>query len=93
MNEEDKLTPLQQRIVDLLLEHGGVLRYDALAYKLWPPEKFPKAWRYSSNGGPHGWCMPLGKALRILRDKEIAQERYAPFRRGDIVLAYKYRKG
>lgn len=70
-----KLTPLKQRIVDALTEMPTrSMSYFSLACKLWPPEKHPKAWRYSSNGGPHGWAMPLGRALRELKDAKVAYE-------------------
>lgn len=85
-----KLTPLKQRIVDLLAAMPARrMSYSDLAYKLWPPEQYPKAWRYSSNGGPHGWAMPLGRALRELREAGLAYEsrpRGGGAGHGDVVL-------
>ncbi len=73
--ERAKLTPLQQRIVAALtVAPRQRLGYHDLALHLWPHETHPRAWRYSSNGGPHGWCMPLGTALRKLREAGIAHE-------------------
>ena len=70
-----RLTPLKQRIVDALTAAPrGRMPYHDLAEHLWPPEAHPRAWRYSSNGGPHGWAIPLGRALRELREAGIAQE-------------------
>lgn len=69
------LTPLQQRIVAALtVAPRQRIGYHDLALHLWPHETHPRAWRYSSNGGPHGWCMPLGTALRKLREAGIAHE-------------------
>lgn len=69
-----RLTPLKQRIVDALLKApNNRLCYQDLAGVLWPYETNPKAWRYSSNGGPPGWAMPLGKALREMHKAGIAQ--------------------
>ena len=84
-----KLTPLKQKIVDALLSEGGrQLNYHYLASKLWPPDKHPKAWNYSSNGGPHGWSLAYGRALRELREEGIAKELLPKYEtgRGDVVL-------
>jgi hypothetical protein len=63
------------------------MHYNELGHLMWPPETSPKAWRYSSNGGPPGWCMPMGKALRALREAGIAHEKYNPNGgRGDVCL-------
>ncbi len=85
-----KLTPLKQRIVAALsAAPGRRMAYYDLARKLWPPEQRPKAWRYSCNGGPHGWAMPLGRALRELREAGLAYES-RPYGggagHGDVVL-------
>lgn len=86
------LSPLKQRIVDLLRAvPERRMSYYELATKLWPPNVFPKAWNYSSNGGPHGWAMPLGRALRELRDSQIAQElpsKSCGHNHGDVVLMH-----
>lgn len=43
----------------------GPLDSYALAAILWPADS--KAWRCSSNGGPPGWVLPLGKAIKRLK--------------------------
>jgi len=74
-----ELTPLKRRIVDALKAAPRArMPYHDLAAHLWPHDEHPRAWRYSSNGGPHGWAMPLGRALRELREAGIAQELRAP---------------
>ncbi len=92
-----RLTPLKQRIVGVLLNApNNRLCYHDLAGTLWPHETNPKAWRYSSNGGPPGWAMPLGKALRELHEAGIA---HAQGRvgggpgHGDVVLLSTYWQG
>ena len=86
----ETLTPLKRRIVDALAAAPRErMDYHDLAAHLWPPETHPRAWRYSSNGGPHGWAMPLGRALRELREAGIAQETCRPDStagRGQVVL-------
>jgi hypothetical protein len=39
------------------------LSYHELALRVFPGEQFPRAWRYSSNGGPPGCYMALSAAL------------------------------
>lgn len=81
------LTPLKQRIVDALRAAPRQrVGYHALADHLWPSDTFPKAWRCSSNGGPPGWAMPLGRALRELREAGIAHESHNGRSHGDVVL-------
>lgn len=81
-----KLTPLKARIVAAPRRR---LSYHALALHLRPPETNPRAWRRSSNGGPHGWAMPLGRALRELHTAQQASE-LAPVGggpgHGDVIL-------
>jgi hypothetical protein len=59
-----KRPSLVDRIDALLTEAGRPLTTWELARKLWPPQEKSRAWRVSSNGGPHGWVMPLGAAIR-----------------------------
>ena len=72
--ERAKLTPLKQRIVDALRGRGDV-SYWTLAYELWPPATHPRAWRHAAKGGPHGWAMPLGRALGEMHRDGIVYER------------------
>ncbi|OGT89259.1 MAG: hypothetical protein A2286_14125 [Gammaproteobacteria bacterium RIFOXYA12_FULL_61_12] len=85
-----RFRPLKQRIIDALTaEPERRMSYHSLAYKLWPPEQHPKAWNYSSNGGPPGWAMPLGRALRELKEAKLAYEsvpRGGGAGHGDVIL-------
>ncbi len=40
--------------------------YHELMRLVFPEREYPKAWRYSMNGGPPGCAMSFGKALREL---------------------------
>jgi hypothetical protein len=40
------------------------MKYWDLMCDVFPQDEYPKAWNYSSNGGPPGCCMALGAALR-----------------------------
>ena len=84
-----KLTPLKRRIVAALEgAPGGRMSYYTLADTLWPSEKFPKAWRCRAEGGPPAIAMPLGKALRELRQMGIAYEKKPrnTAGHGDVIL-------
>lgn len=59
-----KRQPIRERIHAALVEAGGKLAYDRLAYKVFPPNDYPRAWNYSVNGGPPGCYMALTAALR-----------------------------
>jgi hypothetical protein len=59
---------LHQRILEALDDAGGQISYYALKHKIWPHDQFPKAHRHSSNGGPPGIAMVLGRALREMHD-------------------------
>lgn len=84
------LTPLKRRIIEVLDSSPRKrLNYHDLAKVLWPTHLHPKAWNYSSNGGPPGWAMPLGRALRELSKAGIAHELRDPDRRrahADVIL-------
>jgi hypothetical protein len=56
-------TPIRERIRTAF---GGRTRmkYFDLMCDVFPPDEYPRAWRYSHNGGPPGCCMALGRALR-----------------------------
>ncbi len=59
-----KRIPIKQRIVTALQENNGILEYQSLLYIVFPPDQYPGAYRNSSNGGPPGCAMALGRALR-----------------------------
>jgi len=40
--------------------------YHDLMREVFPESEYPKAFRYSTNGGPPGCAMAFGKALRVL---------------------------
>lgn len=62
------LTPLQRRIVDALRKMPGQrAEWHDLGRMLWPMDTQPQAWNYSSNGGPPGWAMSLGRAVGQLQ--------------------------
>jgi hypothetical protein len=66
------LTPLQRRICTALALHvRGRMSYAELAEALWPPGQHPRAWRYSSNGGPPGCYMALSRAIGQLVRRAI----------------------
>jgi hypothetical protein len=60
-----KLPILKDRIRAALA--AGELTYADLAYRVFPEEQFPKAFRYQANGGPPGCYMALSRALREMR--------------------------
>jgi hypothetical protein len=35
-----------------------------LALKVWPVEKYPRAWGYASHGGPPNWVRTWGAAVK-----------------------------
>ena len=83
----EDLTPLQARIVEALkTQPRQRMNYHSLMYALWPPEQHPKAWRYSSNGGPPGCAMAFGRALRQLQSAKMVWETHEEAGRGDILL-------
>lgn len=38
--------------------------YDDMLRAVFPEKEYPRAWRYSSNGGPPGCAMAFGRAVR-----------------------------
>lgn len=56
--------PIIDRIRDAFGEDEFELSYHTLADRVFPKEQFPRAWRYSSNGGPPGCYMALSAAIR-----------------------------
>jgi len=45
--------------------HQGI-SYWTLQVAVFPESDYPRAWNYSSNGGPPGCAMSFGRALREL---------------------------
>jgi hypothetical protein len=63
---------LHDRILAALSEFkDGKAAYRALMYKVWPPDKYPRAYRHSANGGPPGVAMIYGRALRELHEQGL----------------------
>ena len=61
-NNRDQVIKIKQRILDAL--SNGKMTYADLSMKVFPHDKYPKAWNYASNGGPPGCYMALSRALR-----------------------------
>ncbi|RBO54081.1 hypothetical protein DSD19_06365 [Rhodovulum sp. BSW8] len=57
---------------------SGKTEYHALARQVFPGDITPRAWRYSSHGGPPGCYMALSKAIREmgLHEGFAAHSRY-----------------
>lgn len=68
--------PIKQRILNALQENGESLEYQSLLYLVFPSEEYPRARRNSSNGGPPGCAMALGRALRDM-DYQIFDSNHA----------------
>ena len=56
--------PIKERIQDAFKSGERELHFYDLAARVFPENEYPKAWRYSSNGGPPGCAMALGRAIR-----------------------------
>lgn len=70
------LTPLQAKIVEMLERQPRQrMDYHEMMHALWPPAQHPKAWRYSSNGGPPGCAMSFGRADCRVRHHGLAGHR------------------
>ena len=81
------VTPLLAKIVTILNEAGSKrMSYHDLMLKLWPPADYPRAWRYSSNGGPPGCAIAFGRAVGQLRRLGMVYERIHG-RRREICLS------
>ena len=57
-------TRIQDRIRAAFGPGERELSYHILARRVFPAADYPKAWRYSSNGGPPGCYMALSTAIR-----------------------------
>lgn len=67
MKSDVTYTKRQMRIIELIRQAGGRMEYQALAYALYPPDEYPRAWRYCSHGGPPGCYMSLSAMLRRMK--------------------------
>lgn len=47
--------------------------YHDLMRMVFPPDKYPKAYNYSVNGGPPGCAMAFGAAIKRLGGRDIGQ--------------------
>lgn len=54
------MTPIRERIMSNFTSGCG---YFALMQAVFPEVEYPRAWRYSHNGGPPGCALAFGKAL------------------------------
>lgn len=63
-----RVHPIKGRIEEVLA--GGKTDYHALARLIFPDDITPRAWRYSSNGGPPGCYMALSRAIREMGLRE-----------------------
>jgi len=63
-------------IKDRILESYGAttdlqdLSYHRLAEMVFPPDKYPRAWRYATKGGPPGCYMALTRAINAMGGKK-----------------------
>lgn len=60
---EGEIVPDDHLASGAALRAASVVTYE-LAEIIWPHDTHSKAWKYQSNGGPPGWVMPLGKAIK-----------------------------
>jgi hypothetical protein len=64
-----KTGSLHFRILTALAEfRDGRAGYHAVMHKVWPHDKFPRAYRHSANGGPPGVAMVYGRAIGELHE-------------------------
>lgn len=59
--------PIKDRITEALTRKH---EYSDLAAAVFPNDIMPRAWRYSSNGGPPGCYMALSRAIREMELRE-----------------------
>lgn len=59
-----KPRPIKERIIASVTKQGGWGDYHQTMRDVFPDDQFPRAWRYSSNGGPPGCAMAFNRALR-----------------------------
>src|SRR5574343_2068420 len=84
----DLLTPLQAKIVAVLARKPmRCAEWNELGREMWPPSQHPRAWRYSSNGGPPGWAMSLSRACRQLQGMGIVFDRHYAKGQRDVKLS------
>ena len=80
--------PIAERIAEAFRGGEAQLPYYEVARRVFPENDFPRAWRYSSNGGPPGCFMALTRALNRIgfeiqyrRDGSRMVRRPSPYRR------------
>lgn len=69
-----KKLPVTDRIIAAFGKDDYQLTYHQLLHRVFPPEEYPRAYRYSCNGGPPGVAMPFRKALNALNMNERFDE-------------------
>jgi hypothetical protein len=86
--------PLDVRILKALAEFkDGRAGYHALMYKVWPHDKYPRAYRGSVNGGPPGVSWVFGAALnRMYQSSLISRPHEERFGQPDVVMLSAGRK-
>ena len=58
-----KRVPIEQRIRKAMDGHLQQRYYDIMV-EVFPTSQYPRAWNYSSNGGPPGCAMAFNAAIR-----------------------------
>lgn len=62
-----KRTPIKERIRrahESLRDKRREADYARMLKRVFPPEEYPRAWAYASQGGPPGCAMSFNRALR-----------------------------
>ena len=68
---------IKDRIIAALASAPGrSMRYHDLAYCVFPPDKYPRAWRSRAGGGPPGCAMAFGRALREMSESKMIESSY-----------------
>lgn len=79
---------LHRRILEAIKASGKLdVDYYEIMRAVWPPDKYPRAYRHSANGGPPGVAMVFGKALREMHGQGfITRNRLERFGQPNIML-------
>jgi hypothetical protein len=64
--------PIKERIAAALAD-GKDHHYHDVLLAVFPPDAYPRAWRYQQNGGPPVCAMAFRKALRSMPVRDNAQ--------------------